>query len=75
MNKNYLRSLIVCIASVFFGLNAQPAASENKNLIIIVPFAPGGTTDTLAGMVVPELTKATGRAVLVDNRSGAKSIK
>lgn len=75
MNKKYLSLLTICMASLFsVGLNAQPAASENKNLIIIVPFAPGGTTDTLARMVVPDLTRETGRSVIVDNRSGANSI-
>jgi len=73
--KNYLPLLTLCMASLFSSAsNAQPAASDGKNLIIIVPFAPGGTTDTVARMVVPELTKATGRAVIVENRSGANSI-
>ena len=73
--KKFLPLLTVCMVSLLsFGSNAQPAAADNKNLIIIVPFAPGGTTDTLARMVVSDLTKETGRTVIVENRSGANSI-
>ena len=74
--KTCLPLLTVCMMSLLsFGSNAQPAAADNKNLIIIVPFAPGGTTDTLARMVVSDLTKETGRTVIVENRSGVASAR
>ncbi len=47
------------------------AAWPNKPVKIIVPFAPGGTTDILARAVGPELSRAFGQQFIVENRAGA----
>lgn len=53
--------------------HAQTAANTwpTRPLRLIVTFPPGGSSDTAARIVVPELAKRLGQPVVVDNRPGA----
>jgi tripartite-type tricarboxylate transporter receptor subunit TctC len=50
------------------------AAWPEKSVRLLVPWAPGGSTDVVARIISPELTKRLKQTVLVDNRPGAGSI-
>ena len=75
-NFNHQRRLLIatCLAGGM-GLACLSAAAQsawpNKPVKIIVPFAPGGTTDILARAMAPELSKAFGQPFIVENRTGA----
>jgi tripartite-type tricarboxylate transporter receptor subunit TctC len=65
-----VKSLLVLAASLFLSLaHAQPYPA--KPIRVIVPYAPGGTSDILARQIGPKLTEAWGQPVIVENKPGA----
>ncbi|MCU0945997.1 MAG: tripartite tricarboxylate transporter substrate binding protein, partial [Rubritepida sp.] len=53
--------------------HAQPAF-PSRNLTIVVPFAPGGSTDVLSRLMAERMSTTLGRAVQVENRPGGNTI-
>lgn len=53
------------------GTHALAAAYPEKPIRLVVPLAPGGTTDILARLIGQRFTESLGRPIIVDNRSGA----
>jgi len=64
----------VAIALAALSLCAAPALAQdfpNKSIKIVVPYAPGGTTDVLARFIGQRMSENLGQPVVVDNRPGA----
>jgi len=65
-------ALIVCLQA--FAPQPAEAAWPEKPVRLLVPWAPGGSTDIVGRILAPELTNRFKQTVFVDNRPGAGSI-
>ncbi len=58
-------------------LSAAAAAADSypsKVVRVIVPFAPGGSTDIIGRVIGPKLTERLGRQIIMENQGGAGGI-
>jgi tripartite-type tricarboxylate transporter receptor subunit TctC len=72
----YAQYAAVCawaFAAVSHG-TAQAQDFPSRTVRFIVPFPPGGGTDILARALTPQLNRALGQSVVVDNRAGGNTV-
>jgi tripartite-type tricarboxylate transporter receptor subunit TctC len=62
---------LTCLACTFAWAAPAQAQYPSKPLRFILPFPPGGGTDTLARAIGNRLSEGLGQQVVVDNRPGA----
>jgi tripartite-type tricarboxylate transporter receptor subunit TctC len=69
-----LARILLASTALLTVLPPAAAAWPEKAVTIIVPAAPGGTTDIASRIIAKKLTATLGQQVLVDNRAGAAGI-
>jgi tripartite-type tricarboxylate transporter receptor subunit TctC len=72
--KRIVAFAAILVTALAAALPAQAQSYPARPIRIIVPFAPGGTSDILARALSPHLTSSWGQPVIVENRTGANGM-
>lgn len=70
-------STVIALTALTAAIMSLPAAAQtypSKFIRLIVPYVPGGGTDTLSRLIGPKLSETLGQQIVIDNRGGGGSV-
>ena len=65
---------MICALSAAVVAAETPEQYPQKPIRLVVPWAPGGSTDALARLVAEQMGRGLGQAMVVENRPGANGM-
>ena len=75
MHRSLKRTSKILLTVLLLGTSyCALAAWPEKPIVMVVPFPPGGNTDTLGRLVAQKLSTSLGQPVIVENKPGAGSM-
>ncbi|NGM88596.1 tripartite tricarboxylate transporter substrate binding protein BugE [Parapusillimonas sp. SGNA-6] len=70
-NKFAALAVVASVLPLFAAGTAQAAEYPSQPIRVIVPFAPGGSTDIVARIVSQRMSEELGQSMVVENKAGA----
>lgn len=63
-------ALLILLAGNAASQTASKQSYPTKPIRVVLPFAPGGSTDTMMRILAPKMGEALGQTIVIDNRGG-----
>src|SRR5688500_13394535 len=70
----FIKLAVILAAAAGVGMPAAAQYYPNRNVIIIVPFGPGGSADVYARFLGQHLSESLKRSFVIENRPGAGAV-